>query len=45
MKLNGEEEKAEKLIGNYLDDSVVLTEGASAFPEDTYRKMITLLVG
>ena len=31
------------MIGNYLDDSVVLTEGASAFPEDTYRKMITLL--
>ena len=32
-----------EMIGNYLDDSVVLTEGASAFPEDTYRKMITLL--
>ena len=32
-----------EMIGNYLDDSVVLTEGASAFPEDTYRKTITLL--
>ena len=31
------------MIGNYLDYSVILTEGTAAFPEDTYRKMVTLL--
>ena len=32
-----------EMIGNYLDYSVILTEGTAAFPEDTYRKMVTLL--
>lgn len=32
-----------EMIGNYLDYSVILTEGTAEFPEDIYRKMITLL--